>query len=54
VDETKRRTSWPLIDELEIKGDYRGRAVIAKYQDRAFHFFITFGTVGQITEFREL
>lgn len=54
VDEVKKRTAWPLIDEFEIKGDYRGRFVTAKHDDATFDFIVTFGTSGQIREFKTI
>ncbi len=54
IEEIRKRTSWPLIDELMIEGDYRGRSVTAKYNNDSFHFFVTFGSSGQIREFREI
>jgi hypothetical protein len=54
VDEVKKRTAWPLIDEFVIKGDYRGRAVTAKHDNSTIDFIISFGTAGQIREFKKI
>ncbi|MDH2900659.1 MAG: TA0938 family protein [archaeon] len=54
IDEVKKRTSWPLIDEFIIKGDYRGRAVTAKYKNDSFDFLITFGSTGLVRDFKKL
>lgn len=54
INETKIRTSWPSIEEFEIKGDYRGRAVLAKHNNNSIRFFIRFSTSGQVQEFKEI
>jgi YHS domain-containing protein len=54
IEEVKKRTTWPLVDEVEIKGDYRGRAVRARYQENTFNFIISFGTMGQVREFTKI
>ena len=54
IEEVKKRTSWPLVDEFIIKGDYRGRAVTAKYKDDSFDFLIAFGSTGLVRDFKKL
>jgi hypothetical protein len=54
IDEVKKRTSWPTIDELEIKGDYRKRDVVASHQKSSFRFIVTFGSSGQVRDFKEI
>jgi Ta0938 len=54
IDEVKKRTGWPIIEEFLIKGDYRGRTVTAKYKNESLNFLITFGSTGLIAEFQNL
>jgi Ta0938 len=54
LEETLRKTSWPSVQEFDIKGDYKGRDVTAKYGENSFRFLITFGTSGQIRDFKKL
>jgi hypothetical protein len=50
----KKRTGWPLIDEIRIKGDYRGRQITAlKDGSSPFVFYVRFGSRGEIQRFTE-
>lgn len=55
VNEVKRRTGWSTIEEVKIKGDYRGRECHATSPDGAsYAFFIRFNSSGEIQKFREI
>ncbi len=54
VSEVKRRTGWTLLDEIVMKGDYRGRECTALSQDESYRFFIRFDSRGEIQTFSEI
>ena len=54
VNEVKRRTGWKTLDEVKMKGDYRGRECTAFYRDKSYVFFIRFDTRGEIQTFSEV
>ena len=53
ISEVKKRTGWPSIDEVTIKGDYRGREVTALRGDgsSSYKFLVRFGSKGEIQKF---
>jgi hypothetical protein len=53
IQEVKRRTGWKQIDEIKITGDQRGRECTAISDNRAYNFFIRFGSQGGIQTFHE-
>jgi YHS domain-containing protein len=55
VDEVKRRTGWKTIEEVKIRGDYRGRKCHATSTDsQSYSFIIRFNSEGGIQKFNEL
>lgn len=54
VKEIRARTGWPTVDEIKIKGDYRGRECIALRGPNSYKFFVRFDeNNGEIVAFRE-
>jgi hypothetical protein len=54
ISEVKHRTGWQGIEEVKIKGDYRGRECEAVSPNgRRFYFFIRFNSEGGIQKFAE-
>ena len=52
ISEVKKRTGWPSIDGVEIRGDYRGREVTAlKNSGASYKFLVRFGSKGEIQKF---
>ena len=52
ISEVKKRTGWPSIGEITIKGDNRGREVTAIRENvSSYKFLVRFGSKGEIQKF---
>jgi len=52
IAEVKKRTGWPSIHEIRVKGDYRGREITTLRDDgSSFRFLVRFGSRGEIQRF---
>ena len=52
ISEVKKRTGWPSLGEIRIKGDYRGREVTAIRENvSSYKFLVRFGSKGEIQKF---
>ncbi len=52
VKEVKERTGWKIIDEIKMKGDYRGRECTAFSGDTRYSFVVNFNSKGGIETFQ--
>jgi hypothetical protein len=53
VAEVKRTTGWKTIDEIEMRGDQRGRACRALNGAKSYEFFASFDEEGKLFRFLE-
>jgi len=53
ISRVKQRTGWTSLDEIKMKGDYRGRECTALFGDKLYQFFVRFGSQGEIQTFSE-
>ncbi len=53
VNEVKKRTGWPTLDEIKMTGNYRGRECVALYEGKRYGFSIRFDSKGGIDAFSE-
>jgi putative zinc binding protein len=53
VRDVKARTGWKSIDEIKMRGDYRGRDCTAVSGDRKYSFFISFDSRGEVQDFKD-
>ncbi len=54
VQEVKRRTGWPAVDEIQIVGDFRGRECTARRGEETYDFRIKFNSeTGEVQAFEE-
>ena len=53
LNEVKRRTGWKTVDEIEMRGDQRGRDCTALSGGDSYDFFIRFDSKGAIQTFAE-
>ena len=52
VEEVKNRTRWKTIDEIKMKGDYRGRECVAISGESKYPFFVRFNSKGEVETFQ--
>ncbi len=53
INEVKKKTGWKTIDEIKMKGNYRGRDCTALYAGKKYSFSIRFDSKGGIDVFTE-
>jgi len=52
IREVKSHTGWGSVDELKMRGDYRGRDCTALSGDKKYDFLVRFDSKGQVQDFK--